>query len=55
MAFGAKGVSLPGVLTEATYAVPRNAALGGGAALFFEELPLAVWFTLIPGRQADVR
>ncbi len=46
-AFGTKGGSLPGVLTEATYAVPRDAAVGGGvAALFLDELPLAVWFTL---------
>ncbi len=45
-AFGTKGGSLAGVLTEATYAVPRDAASGGVAALFLEELPLAVWFTL---------
>ena len=50
--FGTKGGSLPGVLTEATYAVPRDAASGGVAVLFFEELPLMVWFTLI---QAEVR
>ena len=46
-AYGTKGGSLPGVLTEATYATPRDAAAGGVAALFFDELPLAVWFTLM--------
>ena len=51
-AYGTKGGSLAGVLTEATYAVPRDAASGGVAALFFEELPLAVWLTLA---QAEVR
>ncbi len=50
--FGTKGGSLAGVLTEATYAVPRDAASGGVAALFFEELPLAVWLRLA---QAEVR
>ena len=50
--FGTKGGSLPGVLTEATYAVPRDAASGGVAALFFEELPFAVWLRLA---QAEVR
>ena len=45
-AFGTKGGSLPGVLTETTYAVPRDAVVGGVAALFLDELPLAVWFTL---------
>ena len=50
--YGTKGGSLAGVLTEATYAVPRDAASGGVAALFFEELPLMVWLTLA---QAEVR
>ena len=54
--FGTKGGSLAGVLTEATYAVSRDAASGGVAAsrvrLFFEELPLAVWLRLA---QAEVR
>ena len=50
--FGTKGGSLAGVLTEATYVVPRDAASGGVAALFFEELPLAVWLRLA---QAEVR
>lgn len=51
--FGTKGGSLPGVLTAATYAVPRDAASGGvAAALFFQDLPLMVWFTMI---QAEVR
>ena len=45
-AFGTKGGSLAGVLTEATYAVPLDAAAGRVAALFLDELPLAVWFTL---------
>ena len=45
-AYGTKGGSLPGVLTEATYAVPRNHASGAVAALFLNELPLAVWLTL---------
>ena len=49
-AYGTKGGSLAGVLTEATYAVPRDAASGGVAVLFFEELPLAVWLTLIEGQ-----
>ena len=55
--FGAKGGSLPGVLTEAAYAAPRDAASGGVAALFFEELPLAVWLMLAGGevRQDLVR
>ena len=48
--FGTKGGSLAGVLTEATYAVPRGAATGGVAALFFDELPLAVWLTLALGQ-----
>ncbi len=39
-AFGTKGGSLPGVLTEAAYAVPRDAAAGGVAALFLDEI---VW------------
>lgn len=46
-AFGTKGGALPGVLTEATYAAPRDGAPTGVAALFFDELPLAVWLTLI--------
>lgn len=46
-AFGTKGGALPGVLTEATYAAPGDGAPAGVAALFFDELPLAVWFTLI--------
>lgn len=46
-AFGTKGGALPGVLTEATYAAPRDGAPAGVAVLFFDELPLAVWFTLI--------
>ena len=46
-AFGTKGGSLPGVLTEATYAMPRDTASGAVAALFLNELPLAVWFTLV--------
>ena len=50
--FGTKGGSLAGVLTEATYAVSRDAASGGVAVLFFEELPLAVWLRLA---QAEVR
>ena len=45
-AYGTKGGSLPGVLTEATYAVPRNHASGAVAALFLNELPPAVWLTL---------
>ena len=49
-AYGTKGGSLAGVLTEATYAVPRDAASGGVAVLFFEELPLAVWLTLTEGQ-----
>ena len=44
--FGAKSGSLPGVLTEVIYAVPHDAASGGVAALFLDDLPLAVWFTL---------
>ena len=40
---------MAGVLTEVSYAVPRDAT-GGVAALFFDELPLAVWFTLAKGR-----
>ena len=50
--YGTKGGSLAGVLTEATYAVPRDAAPGGVAALLFEELPIMVWLTLA---QAEVR
>jgi hypothetical protein len=50
--YGTKGGSLAGVLTEATYAVPRDAAPGGVAALLFEELPVMVWLTLA---QAEVR
>ena len=46
-AFGAKGGALPGVLTEAAYAAPGGGVASGVAALFFDELPLAVWFTLI--------
>lgn len=45
-AFGTKGGSLPGVLTEATYAMPRSAASGGVAALLLDELPVAVWLSL---------
>ena len=37
-AFGTKSGSLPGVLTEAAYAVPRDAAAGGVAALFLDEV-----------------
>ncbi len=47
--FGTKGGSLTGVLTEAAYAVPRDAASGGVAALFFEDLPFLVWLTLVQG------
>ncbi len=50
--YGTKGGSLAGVLTEATYAVPRDTAPGGVAALLFEELPIMVWLTLA---QAEVR
>lgn len=50
--YGTKGGSLAGVLTEATYAVPRDPAPGGVAALFFEELPLMVWLRLA---QAELR
>ena len=46
-AFGTKGGALPGVLTEATYAAPRDGVASGVVAVFFDELPLAVWFTLI--------
>ena len=46
-AFGTKGGGLPGVLTEATYAAPRHAGPSGVVALFFDKLPLAVWFMLI--------
>ena len=35
------------MLTEATYAAPRDAVASGVVAVFFDELPLAVWFTLI--------
>ena len=45
-AFGAKTGSLPGVLTEVVYAVPRYAAPGGVATLFLNDLPFAAWFTL---------
>ena len=45
-AFGTKGGSLSGVLTEVTYAVPRDAVAGGVAALFLDRLPPAVWFIL---------
>ena len=48
-AYGTKSGALAGVLTEVSYAVPRDAT-GGVAALFFDELPLAVWFTLAKGR-----
>lgn len=44
--FGAKSGSLPGVLTEVIYAVPHDAASGAVAALFLDDLPLAVWFAL---------
>ena len=46
-AFGTKGGALPGVLTEATYAAPGGGKPSGVVALFFDELPLAVWFTLM--------
>lgn len=46
-AFGTKGGALPGVLTEATYAAPGDGTPPGVAALFFDELPLAVWLTLL--------
>ena len=48
-AFGTKGGALPGVLTEATYAAPRDGPAAGVAAVFFDELPLAVWLRLIDG------
>lgn len=48
--YGTKGGSLAGVLTEASYALPRDAGSGAVAAVFFEELPFAVWLTLIQGR-----
>ena len=46
-AFGTKGGSLPGVLTEATYAALRDAAASSVVTVFFDGLPLAVWFKLI--------
>ena len=48
--YGTKGGSLAGVLTEAAYAQPRDDESGAVAALFFEELPFAVWLTLIQGQ-----
>ncbi len=48
-AYGTKSGAMAGVLTEVSYAAPRDAT-GGVAALFLEELPLAVWFTLSEGR-----
>ena len=35
------------MLTEAAYAAPGGGVASGVVALFFDELPLAVWFTLI--------
>ena len=49
-AFAAKSGNLPGVLTEVIHAVPHDAGSGGVAALFLDDLPLAVWLTLTDSR-----
>ena len=57
--YGTKGGSLPGVLTSATFAKPkaRPGDAEGDArvmALFFENMPLAVWLNIMKTyRQQD--
>jgi len=48
-AFGAKGGSLAGVLTEAAYLVPTSGSFAGTpriVALFMREMPLSSWLQL---------
>ncbi|MFB2970917.1 hypothetical protein ACE1CD_18250 [Aerosakkonema sp. BLCC-F183] len=46
-ALGAKGGSLPGILTEAMYAKQKNAEQGRVVALFFENIPSDEWLQLM--------
>ncbi|NWF60327.1 MAG: serine hydrolase [Fischerella sp.] len=46
-AFGAKGGSLAGIVTEAWYVKPKNAKNARVFALFLENLPAAVWLHMM--------
>lgn len=49
LALGAKGGSLPGLLTDATYCVPAGGELAGrrrAVALFVRRMPLSAWLRL---------
>jgi D-alanyl-D-alanine carboxypeptidase len=45
--FGAKGGSLPGILTDAWYMKPDNSQSARVGALFFANIPPGVWFKIL--------